>query len=33
MARKRDIWKDIAEHNKNPRYVRAVYEFIRKTTS
>ena len=31
--RNRDVWNDIEKHMENPKYVKAVYEFIRKTTS
>ena len=31
--RKHDVWKDIEEHRKNPEYIKAVREFIHKTTS
>ncbi len=29
---KKDIWERIKEHQKNPEYIRAAYEFIRLTT-
>gem|GEM_PF-6267888 len=32
-AHKKDIWEQLEEHRKNPAYVKAVREFIRKTTS
>ena len=30
---KKDIWEQIKEHQKDPEYIRAAYEFIRLTTS
>ena len=30
--KKRDIWKEIEDHMKDPTYVKAVDEFIRLTT-
>jgi len=31
-AAKMDIWEQIKEHQKDPDFIRAAYEFIRLTT-
>lgn len=29
---KKDFWKEIKEHQKDPEFIRAAYEFVRLTT-